>query len=67
MILQARTEATNQAEKLHESIESKVQASAEATLRAIASAFGADHVEFKFIRPESAVQQIRDGMQKLAA
>ena len=67
MIHDARAAATAQAEELHESIESKVQASAEATLRAIATAFGASHVEVKFVRPESAIAQIREGMQKLAA
>ena len=67
MISRARTAATLQAQVLHESIESKVQASAEATLRAIAGAFGAKQIEFRFGKTDSSFEQIRDGMQRLAA
>lgn len=67
MIIEARAAATNQAQVLHESIESKVQESAKATLRAIAGAFGATDIQFQFINTDSVVEQIRQGMEKLAA
>lgn len=67
MIEHARSEATKQAQALHQSIQGKVQASAEATLRAISKAFGAEQVEFRFLKLDTANDQIREGMQKLAA
>ncbi|MBL8824799.1 MAG: DUF4230 domain-containing protein [Planctomycetia bacterium] len=67
LIEQAREKATEQAQLLYESIEGQVQASAKTTLNAIATAFGAESVEFEFAKPETVKEEIRNGMKSLAA